>query len=84
MHNSGHLTINAYNISQFESHIRAVCDLPRVELKKIHNAEMINIIGEDIKTYRKKSYAKKEFFFDYLKKEIKKNRKMGHLTTIKQ
>ena len=84
VHNSGHLTINAYNISQFESHIRAVCDLPKVELKKIHNAEMINIIGEDIKTYRKKSYAKKEFFFDYLKKEIKKNRKMGHLTTIKQ
>ena len=25
VHNSGHLTINAYNVSQFENHIRAVC-----------------------------------------------------------
>ena len=24
VHNSGHLTINAYNVSQFENHIRAV------------------------------------------------------------
>ena len=84
VHNSGHLTINAYNISQFENHIRAVCNLEKVELKKIHNAEMINIIGEDIKAYREKSYSKNEFFFDYLKKEIKKKRKMGHLTIIKQ
>ena len=27
VHNSGHLTINAYNISQFENHVRAVCNL---------------------------------------------------------
>jgi 5-(carboxyamino)imidazole ribonucleotide synthase len=83
VHNSGHLTINAYNISQFENHIRAVCNLEKIELKKIHNAEMINIIGEDIKAYRNKSYSKNEFFFDYLKTEIKKKRKMGHLTIIK-
>ena len=82
VHNSGHLTINAYNVSQFENHIRAVCNLEKIELKKIYNAEMINIIGEDIKTYRNKSYSKNEFFFDYLKTEVKKKRKMGHLTTI--
>jgi len=83
VHNSGHLTINAYNVSQFENHIRAVCNLEKIKLKKIHNAEMINIIGEDIKAYRDKSYSKNEFFFDYLKTEIKKKRKMGHVTTIK-
>jgi 5-(carboxyamino)imidazole ribonucleotide synthase len=83
VHNSGHLTINAYNVSQFENHIRAVCNLKIIKLKKIHNAEMINIIGEDIKDYRNKSFSKNEFFFDYLKTEIKKKRKMGHLTTIK-
>jgi 5-(carboxyamino)imidazole ribonucleotide synthase len=27
VHNSGHLTINAYNVSQFENHVRAVCGL---------------------------------------------------------
>ena len=83
VHNSGHLTINAYNISQFENHIRAVCNLKIINLKKNYNAEMINIIGEEIRTYRTKSYSKNEFFFDYLKKEVKEKRKMGHLTVIK-
>ena len=41
VHNSGHLTINAFNISQFENHIRAVCSLEQIPLKKLHNAEMI-------------------------------------------
>ena len=30
VHNSGHLTINAYNISQFENHLRAVCALEQI------------------------------------------------------
>ena len=46
VHNSGHLTINAFNISQFENHIRAVCSLQQIPLKKLHNAEMINLIGK--------------------------------------
>ena len=82
VHNSGHLTINAYNISQFENHIRAVCKLEQIPLKKISNAKMINIIGDQIKNYRNKKYNENEFFFDYLKKEIKQKRKMGHLTTL--
>jgi 5-(carboxyamino)imidazole ribonucleotide synthase len=82
VHNSGHLTINAYNISQFENHIRAVCKLKQVPLKKISNAKMINIIGDQITDYRNKQYVNNEFFFDYLKKEIKQKRKMGHLTTL--
>jgi 5-(carboxyamino)imidazole ribonucleotide synthase len=44
---------------------------------------MINIIGEEIKTYREKSYSENEFFYDYLKSEIKEKRKMGHLTIVK-
>ena len=82
VHNSGHLTINAYNVSQFENHIRAVCDLGLVKLNKISNAEMINLIGDQITVYRKKKYSSNEFFFDYLKKETKHKRKMGHLTTL--
>ena len=82
VHNSGHLTINAYNISQFENHIRAVCKLEQIALKKISNARMKNIIGNEISFYRDKKYEQNEFFFDYLKKEIKSKRKMGHLTTL--
>ena len=82
VHNSGHLTINAYNISQFENHIRAVCQLEQVSLKKITNAKMVNIIGDQITIYKNKKFETNEFFFDYLKKEIKNKRKMGHLTTL--
>ena len=82
VHNSGHLTINAYNISQFENHIRAVCQLEQVPLKKISNAKMMNIIGDQITVFRNKKFNPNEFFFDYLKKEIKHKRKMGHITTL--
>ena len=83
VHNSGHLTINAYNISQFENHVRAVCGLEQISLKKLSNAKMINLIGDQISPYRKmKKLNDNEFFFDYLKKEIKKKRKMGHITTL--
>jgi len=83
VHNSGHLTINAYNVSQFENHVRAVCGLEQIPLKKISNAKMINLIGDEISKYRKISKLNdNEFFFDYLKKEIKDKRKMGHLTTL--
>ncbi len=83
VHNSGHLTINAYNVSQFENHVRAVCSLEKIPLKKISNASMINLIGNQIKPYRKNLELKdNEFFFDYLKKEIKEKRKMGHITTL--
>ena len=82
VHNSGHLTINAYNVSQFENHVRAVCNLEQVPLQKVSNAEMLNIIGDQIIKYRNKEFATNEFFFDYLKKEIKDKRKMGHLTTL--
>ena len=82
VHNSGHLTINSHNISQFENHIRAVCSLEKKETIKLFNAKMINLIGTDIEIYRNKKYSENEFFFDYLKKEIKPKRKMGHLTIV--
>ena len=83
VHNSGHLTINAYNVSQFENHIRAVCSLEKIPTKKISNAKMVNLIGNQIKPYRQDMKLKdNEFFYDYLKKEIKDKRKMGHITTL--
>ena len=84
VHNSGHLTINAFNISQFENHVRAVCDLGPEKVEKISNAEMFNILGKDIETYRSKTFSKYEFFYYYGKKSIKDKRKMGHLTILKK
>ena len=83
VHNSGHLTINAFNVSQFENHVRAVCGLEQIALKKLSNAKMVNLIGDQISLYRKLTQFKEnEFFFDYLKKDVKEKRKMGHITTL--
>jgi len=82
VHNSGHLTINSHNVSQFENHIRAVCGLEKIETKKIYDAKMLNILGKDILNYRSKKHNDNEYFFDYLKKDIKEKRKMGHITKV--
>ncbi len=82
VHNSGHMTINSHNISQFENHVRAVCGLKKVKTLKLYNAKMTNILGNEITKYKGKKFQDNEFFFDYLKKEIKEKRKMGHFTEI--
>tara|TARA_B100001540_G_scaffold88593_1_gene80115 strand:+ start:4688 stop:5734 length:1047 start_codon:yes stop_codon:yes gene_type:complete len=82
VHNSGHMTINTHNISQFENHVRAVCGLDNIKTEKLFNGQMINLIGNDIIEYRNKKIKSNEFFFDYLKNEIKPKRKMGHFTKI--
>ena len=76
VHNSGHLTINAYNVSQFENHVRAVCSLEQIPLKKISNAEMINLIGNQIIPYRENPKLNdNQFFLTILKKILKKKEK---------
>ena len=64
--------------------MRAVCSLEQIPLKKLSNAEMINLIGNQIIPYRNNPNLNEiQFLFDYLKKDIKEKRKMGHLTTLK-
>ena len=74
--------MNAHNVSQFDNHIRAVCNLKLKKPKRIHKAIMYNILGHAIKKYRSKETMRNEFFYDYGKKVIKDKRKMGHLTKI--
>ncbi|MEM3092706.1 MAG: 5-(carboxyamino)imidazole ribonucleotide synthase, partial [Candidatus Nitrosocaldus sp.] len=48
VHNTGHYSIDACNISQFEQHIRAILDLPLIEPRMLCKAAvMINILGND-------------------------------------
>ena len=43
----------------------------------------MNLLGDQITHYRNiQKFNNNEFFYDYLKKEIKSKRKMGHLTII--
>ena len=47
VHNSGHLTLDACNVSQFEQHVRAVTGLPLVAIESEPAAVMLNILYSD-------------------------------------
>jgi 5-(carboxyamino)imidazole ribonucleotide synthase len=45
VHNSGHYSLDATQISQYEAHVRAICGLPLVAPRLLADAVMINILG---------------------------------------
>jgi len=45
-HNSGHLTIDACETSQFEQQVRAVCGLPLGSTRQLAPAAMANLLGD--------------------------------------
>lgn len=83
-HNSGHWTIDACPVSQFEQHVRAVCGLPLGSTHAHSDAEMLNLIGDDVKDIS--NYLKQDNACVHLygKKDARKGRKMGHVTFLKE
>ncbi|KHE69072.1 5-(carboxyamino)imidazole ribonucleotide synthase [Halobacillus sp. BBL2006] len=82
-HNSGHYTIEACSVSQFEQHVRAICGLPLLPVHSFPAAVMINILGKHQGILIDKIEQYRGFHLhDYGKKEARQNRKMGHLTFI--
>ena len=47
VHNSGHVTLDACNVSQFEQHVRAVLGMPLAPVSLDSPAAMINILYTD-------------------------------------
>lgn len=82
-HNSGHLTIDACNVSQFEQHLRAVCGLPLLDVEIVRPAVMVNLLGQHI-DYAVSKWKTAEFAQGYLhlygKDENVRDRKVGHIT----
>ena len=74
VHNSGHLTIEATNCSQFENHLRAVGGLPLIEPTLHIPVQMHNIIGQWPKP---EQFKDAWHIYDYGKTE-RPNRKLGH------
>lgn len=81
-HNSGHFTNDLCNISQFENHIRAVCNIPLIEPKLLHKGAMFNIIGNDIYDIEKFLDKPNYKIHLYNKDGIFDGRKMGHYNII--
>jgi len=82
VHNSGHWTIEACVVSQFENHIRAVAGWPLGSTERHSDAVMENLIGEQAADFKALA-AKGGGLHLYGKSEIRAGRKMGHITYLK-
>lgn len=82
-HNSGHYSIEACVTSQFEQHIRAICNWPLGSMEIVKPAVMVNILGQHVEplTSNIKNYKNWKIHL-YGKDEVKHNRKMGHITCL--
>jgi 5-(carboxyamino)imidazole ribonucleotide synthase len=77
VHNSGHLTIEGFNVSQFESHLRSILNLPLIKPKLLTPTKMINIIGT-LPELITQNYENAHIY--YYGKTEKLGRKLGHIT----
>ncbi len=82
-HNSGHWSIDACTVSQFENHVRTVCGLPVGSTARHNNAVMMNLIGTDIESIDEHLTEENANVHLYGKEDIKAGRKMGHITFLK-
>jgi len=83
VHNSGHWTIEGAVTSQFEQHIRAICDLPPGSTELVgEGAVMDNLIGDDVDRWPALIAEPDLHVHIYGKGEARPGRKMGHVTRV--
>jgi 5-(carboxyamino)imidazole ribonucleotide synthase len=83
VHNSGHWTIEGAATSQFENHIRAICELPLGDTKMTADrVEMTNLIGDDVERWEQLFGDDDANVHFYGKGAAKAGRKMGHVTRL--
>jgi len=83
-HNSGHYTMEACETSQFEQHVRAVCNWPLGNTELLKPVVMVNILGEHLDPLLKEIPTRKDWKVHlYGKAEAKIKRKMGHVNILR-
>lgn len=88
-HNSGHYSIEACSVSQFEQHIRAILDLPLSKPRLLSHAVMINLLGPKDYSGAYRIRGLENLFsipevtlHVYGKKLSSPRRKLGHVTVL--
>jgi 5-(carboxyamino)imidazole ribonucleotide synthase len=83
VHNSGHWTIEGAVTSQFEQHVRAICDLPPGLTGLMRGgAVMENLIGDEVEDWRRLVADRGAHVHIYGKGDARPGRKMGHVTRV--
>jgi 5-(carboxyamino)imidazole ribonucleotide synthase len=90
-HNSGHYTMEACKTSQFEQHVRAICNLPLGSTDLMSPVVMVNVLGEHIEPllqlidqpdFEDEELGVSAKIHLYGKQEAKEKRKMGHINLL--
>lgn len=90
-HNSGHYTMEACTTSQFEQHVRAVCNLPLEDTMLLSPVVMVNVLGQHLDSVIQRTGVRDELATElgiipklhlYGKTDSKHNRKMGHINLL--
>jgi 5-(carboxyamino)imidazole ribonucleotide synthase len=82
VHNSGHWTIEGCVTSQFENHLRAVCDMPLGSTRALGHTAMINFLG--LMPNRERLLAIDGLAYHDYGKTPRPGRKLGHCTILKR
>lgn len=86
-HNSGHYTLDACSVSQFEQQVRSICGLPLGKVGLTTPAVMVNLIGDDATRVTQGDCAALlagpgSVLHLYGKRTVRPRRKMGHVTFV--
>jgi 5-(carboxyamino)imidazole ribonucleotide synthase len=83
VHNSGHWTLDACAISQFENHIRAVAGWPLGATERHSDARLVNLLGPEADAWRTllQNHPGRSLTL-YGKQEGRPGRKMGHYVDL--
>ena len=81
-HNSGHWTLDACAVSQFEQFVRAIAGLPLGDPQRHSDAVMTNLIGDEAAGWHEILAERNACLHLYGKAEARPGRKMGHVTRL--
>jgi 5-(carboxyamino)imidazole ribonucleotide synthase len=84
-HNSGHYTLDACDVSQFEQQVRALTGLPLASPRLLASAVMVNLMGDHwrpVPAWEKLHLVPGTRLHLYGKTEARPGRKMGHVTVL--
>src|SRR5437762_10911473 len=82
VHNSGHWTIDACAISQFEQHIRAIAGWPLGDPYRHSDVVMTNLLGDEAAQWMSLASQPLSALHLYGKTAARLRRKMGHVSRI--
>ena len=83
-HNAGHVTIEGAVTSQFENHLRGICDLPLGSTATRAPAAMVNVVGEhgDPRDRIAQALQVDDVAVHLYGKGPRPGRKLGHVTAV--